>query len=82
MKTQTPKVKLSINKDLYKVILQTTTDLLGSQPANLSIYKDYLYSKIEKELRKIEKEIERTLKKLGGDLDPDHPLVQKREELV
>ncbi len=82
MKTKTPKVKLSINKDLYKVTLQTTTDLLGSQPANLSIYKDYLYAKLEKELKKIEKEIERALKKLGGCLEPDHPLTQKREEIL
>jgi hypothetical protein len=82
MKTKTPKVKLSINKDLYKVTLQTTTDLLGSQPANFSVFKDYLYAKIEKELRKIEKEIERALKKFGDSLDLDHPLVQKREELV
>ena len=83
MKTTARKqAKISIPKGVYRVVIQTTTDLLGSQPANLSIYKDYLYAKLEKELKKIEKEIERALRKFGGDLDPDHPLVQKREELV
>jgi hypothetical protein len=71
---------LRIKKDVYHVVLKTVTDLLGSQPASLNLYKEYLLSKLEKELNKLEKEIERWEKKYGT-IDPEHPLMVKYKEI-
>jgi hypothetical protein len=72
---------LNIQKDIYHIVLKTTTDLLGSQPASLNLYKEYLLSKLEKELNKLKKEIERWRKKYG-DIDQNHPLVVHFGELL
>lgn len=54
---------MAIKKDVYEVVLEYITDLLGTQPKDKEVYRRYLQSKIAEMAEKTRKRVE----KEGGD---------------